>query len=175
MQVTVIEREPLPAPHDSLVRVLVDRTRRAMDSALASQHPSVRARPLSDVEKEILSGTSEYSLPDRSVTCPGKETAPDAVLGAFDEQIGLERLVRIHLNDSKAERGSRIDRHEHVGAGRLRQRFQRGRQLKAGSQQTERERDLTGNERAAAAGLAITSSRVAVRATNANKRRRSRR
>lgn len=45
--------------------------------------------------------------------------ATDEFLGAFDERIGLERLVMIHLNDSKTERGSRLDRHEHVGAGRI--------------------------------------------------------
>jgi deoxyribonuclease-4 len=43
----------------------------------------------------------------------------DAFLGEFDAQIGLDRLVMIHLNDSKAELGSRLDRHEHVGAGRI--------------------------------------------------------
>ncbi len=32
---------------------------------------------------------------------------------------GCDRLVMIHLNDSKSERGSRLDRHEHVGAGRI--------------------------------------------------------
>ena len=41
------------------------------------------------------------------------------VLAAFDEQIGLDRLVMVHLNDSRSERGSRADRHEHVGAGRI--------------------------------------------------------
>ena len=43
----------------------------------------------------------------------------DAFLGDFASRIGLERLVMIHLNDSKSERGSRIDRHEHLGAGRI--------------------------------------------------------
>ena len=43
----------------------------------------------------------------------------DEVLAAFDEEIGLERLVMVHLNDSRSERGSRADRHEHVGAGRI--------------------------------------------------------
>ncbi|MGZ8513604.1 MAG: TIM barrel protein, partial [Candidatus Limnocylindrales bacterium] len=37
----------------------------------------------------------------------------------FDVQIGLDRLVMVHLNDSKSERGSRMDRHEHVGAGQI--------------------------------------------------------
>ena len=45
--------------------------------------------------------------------------ATDAILDAFDHRIGLDRLVMVHLNDSKAERGSNLDRHEHLGAGRI--------------------------------------------------------
>jgi deoxyribonuclease-4 len=37
----------------------------------------------------------------------------------FDRTIGLKRLVALHLNDSKAARGSRVDRHEHIGKGRI--------------------------------------------------------
>jgi deoxyribonuclease-4 len=35
----------------------------------------------------------------------------------FDEAIGLERLAAFHLNDSKKEFHSRVDRHEHIGKG----------------------------------------------------------
>ena len=42
-----------------------------------------------------------------------------AVVDRFSELIGLERLALIHLNDSKSELGSRTDRHEHLGAGRI--------------------------------------------------------
>jgi deoxyribonuclease-4 len=45
--------------------------------------------------------------------------AIDTFLADFDERIGLDRLVMIHLNDSKSELGSRLDRHEHLGAGRI--------------------------------------------------------
>ena len=45
--------------------------------------------------------------------------AIDLFLRDFDERIGLERLVMVHLNDSKSELGSRLDRHEHLGAGRI--------------------------------------------------------
>ncbi|HEY8636142.1 MAG TPA: deoxyribonuclease IV [Candidatus Limnocylindrales bacterium] len=45
--------------------------------------------------------------------------AIDAFLSDFDERIGLDRLVMFHLNDSKSELGSRLDRHEHLGAGRI--------------------------------------------------------
>jgi deoxyribonuclease-4 len=37
----------------------------------------------------------------------------------FSRTIGLERLVALHLNDSKAARGSRVDRHEHIGKGQI--------------------------------------------------------
>lgn len=35
------------------------------------------------------------------------------------EQIGLDRVRAFHLNDSKKEQGSRVDRHEHIGEGHL--------------------------------------------------------
>jgi deoxyribonuclease-4 len=38
---------------------------------------------------------------------------------AFDAIIGLKRLKFFHLNDSKRELGSRVDRHEHIGKGEI--------------------------------------------------------
>jgi deoxyribonuclease-4 len=43
----------------------------------------------------------------------------DGTIAAFDEHVGLARLAMVHLNDSRSEQGSRQDRHEHVGAGRI--------------------------------------------------------
>jgi deoxyribonuclease IV len=37
----------------------------------------------------------------------------------FDKLLGLSRLAAIHLNDSKRELGSRVDRHEHIGRGQI--------------------------------------------------------
>ena len=37
----------------------------------------------------------------------------------FDETIGIERLAAFHLNDSKKEFNSRVDRHEHIGQGHI--------------------------------------------------------
>ena len=42
-----------------------------------------------------------------------------AVVDRFEELIGLDRLPMLHLNDSRSLRGSRTDRHEHVGAGEI--------------------------------------------------------
>jgi len=38
---------------------------------------------------------------------------------AFDATMGLERLKFFHLNDSKKPLGSRVDRHEHIGKGKI--------------------------------------------------------
>jgi deoxyribonuclease IV len=43
----------------------------------------------------------------------------DDVVDAFDRLLGIGRLRMVHLNDSRSEPGSRSDRHEHVGAGRI--------------------------------------------------------
>jgi deoxyribonuclease-4 len=37
----------------------------------------------------------------------------------IDEIIGFEKLKLVHLNDSKGDLNSRIDRHEHIGMGKI--------------------------------------------------------
>jgi deoxyribonuclease-4 len=49
----------------------------------------------------------------------GSEAGTKKMFSEFNRQIGLERLVALHLNDSKTGRGSRVDRHEHIGRGRI--------------------------------------------------------
>ena len=43
----------------------------------------------------------------------------DAALKQVDALIGLKQVVAFHLNDSKGDLGSRVDRHEHIGKGRI--------------------------------------------------------
>jgi len=45
------------------------------------------------------------------------EAAYQATMAEFDRLIGLDHLHFFHLNDSKKGLGSRVDRHEHIGAG----------------------------------------------------------
>jgi deoxyribonuclease-4 len=40
-------------------------------------------------------------------------------MNQFDRIIGLKHIYVIHLNDSKGDFGSRIDRHEHIGKGKI--------------------------------------------------------
>jgi deoxyribonuclease IV len=43
----------------------------------------------------------------------------DETLALFDSSVGLGRLKVVHLNDSKGVLGSNLDRHEHIGMGRI--------------------------------------------------------
>ncbi len=45
--------------------------------------------------------------------------AYERTMRAIEDVVGLRRVRAFHLNDSKAPLGSRVDRHEHIGAGRL--------------------------------------------------------
>ena len=43
----------------------------------------------------------------------------DDILTEFDQKIGLERLLVVHVNDSKNECGASKDRHENIGYGHI--------------------------------------------------------
>jgi deoxyribonuclease IV len=43
----------------------------------------------------------------------------ETTLDQFQSCIGLDRLLLIHLNDSRGIQGSRLDRHEHIGLGEI--------------------------------------------------------
>ncbi|NBC03954.1 MAG: deoxyribonuclease IV [Bacteroidetes bacterium] len=45
------------------------------------------------------------------------ESGFERTFSEFDEVVGFDKLMGMHLNDSKKELGSRVDRHESLGAG----------------------------------------------------------
>ena len=47
------------------------------------------------------------------------EKKNDDFVDKFDSVVGLENLRLVHLNDSKNEIGAHIDRHEHIGLGKI--------------------------------------------------------
>ncbi|MBP7146153.1 MAG: deoxyribonuclease IV [Acidobacteria bacterium] len=47
------------------------------------------------------------------------EAGWQATWDEFDRVLGRDRLLALHLNDSKKPLGSRVDRHEHIGLGLL--------------------------------------------------------
>src|SRR6202165_836997 len=40
-------------------------------------------------------------------------------LDAVERTVGLDRVYVLHVNDSKTPLGSRVDRHEHIGRGKI--------------------------------------------------------
>lgn len=49
----------------------------------------------------------------------GNRSAYDKTIADFDAIVGLNYLKGVHLNDSRTEKGSRVDRHERPGRGRI--------------------------------------------------------
>jgi len=43
----------------------------------------------------------------------------DALIQQIDSLFGLKQILAFHLNDSKTDLGSRVDRHEHIGKGKI--------------------------------------------------------
>ena len=42
-----------------------------------------------------------------------------ATMDHFNRVLGMDRLLTVHLNDSRGELGSRLDRHAHIGEGKI--------------------------------------------------------
>ena len=43
----------------------------------------------------------------------------DETMSALDRTVGLQRVLAFHLNDCRKELGCRVDRHEHIGQGKM--------------------------------------------------------
>ena len=47
------------------------------------------------------------------------EEGLETTLAELDRTVGLDRVYVLHVNDSKTPLGSRVDRHEHIGRGKI--------------------------------------------------------
>jgi deoxyribonuclease IV len=47
------------------------------------------------------------------------EEGLETTIAAVDRTVGLDRVYVLHVNDSKTPLGSRVDRHEHIGRGKI--------------------------------------------------------
>lgn len=131
------------AGRDAGMRRLVDGLQRALDGSTSIKTDALA--PLVVLENSsgggfaigstieelamILDAAGARSLDGRLAVCldaahlwgAGYDVASplaiDDLLRTFDRLIGLPRLAMIHLNDSYSARGSRQDRHAHLGEG----------------------------------------------------------
>ena len=77
--------------------------------------------------KDILDQTRDLPmgvcLDTAHTFAAGYDIATEAGLArtieAVDRTVGLDRVYVLHVNDSKTSLGSRVDRHEHIGRGKI--------------------------------------------------------
>jgi deoxyribonuclease IV len=80
-------------------------------------------RSMREAALELTDLSIGYCLDTCHLLAAGFDIATEAGLRssilAIDRSIGLEHVHLIHTNDSKTPRGSRVDRHAHIGAGHI--------------------------------------------------------
>ena len=107
----------LHATKNSNVKILLENT--------AGQGSSIGYR--FEHLKQILDGVDSARIGVCFDTCHAFAAGYDmrtkggfeSTMEEFDSIVGLKTLHAIHLNDSKGELGSNLDRHEHIGKGKL--------------------------------------------------------
>ena len=100
------------------VGVLIEGTAGAR-TALGSTFEELRA--LRDAMPAAARARVAFCLDTAHLHAVGYDVrqAIETVWDAFDREVGLGLLRCLHLNDSKARRGSRLDRHEWIAEGRI--------------------------------------------------------
>ena len=107
----------LHATENSTVKILLENT--------AGQGSSIGYR--FEHLKQIMDGVDSSRIGMCFDTCHAFVAGYDirtkggfeGTMEELDNTIGLRNLRTIHLNDSKGELGSNLDRHEHIGKGKL--------------------------------------------------------
>src|SRR5712692_3545593 len=99
------------------LRVLMENTA-GMGSALGSRFEELRAilDAASDLEMGVCLDTAHTFEAGYDIT---SEAGLARTLMAIERTVGLERVFVVHVNDSKTPLGSRVDRHEHIGKGKI--------------------------------------------------------
>lgn len=132
------------SPKDAGVEAGIDRVARGLDRVLSARGAAARRRSgvrvllettagqgatLGRTFEELAAILNRARTVERIGVCfdtchalaAGYEFRTEAgyrsTFRALDRALGLDRLLAMHLNDSKFDLGSRKDRHEHIGRG----------------------------------------------------------
>ncbi len=130
----------LEAGVDAGIDTIIGAINAVLDSDVAQQHPDVMIVLENDAGQGTALGSTFDELgrvidgvdrDDRLAvcfdTCHGlaagydfrSDDGLDDMLAEIDDTVGLDRLVLLHVNDSKHPLGSFKDRHEHIGRGHI--------------------------------------------------------
>lgn len=99
------------------LRILVENTS-GMGSAVGARFEEIKAilDQTSDLPMGVCLDTAHTFEAGYDITT---EEGLEATLVAVDRSVGLDRIFVLHVNDSKTALGSRVDRHEHIGRGKI--------------------------------------------------------
>ena len=93
------------------------------NTAGMGQHIGARFSELGRIIQTVGSPRLKVCLDTEHSFAAGYDIATkdglEAAMEEFDGEIGLDRLVAVHANDSKQPLGSGIDRHENIGQGHI--------------------------------------------------------
>ena len=99
------------------LRILVENTS-GMGSAVGARFEEIKA--ILDQARDLPIGvcldTAHMLEAGYDITT---EEGLESTLAAVDRTVGLDRVYVLHVNDSKTPLGSRVDRHEHIGHGKI--------------------------------------------------------
>ena len=130
----------LDAGVDAGIETIIGAINTVLDSHVAQEYPDVQIVLENDAGQGTALGKTFEELGrvidgvDRDErlavcfdTCHGwaagydfrSDAGLDELLDEVDETVGLDRLVLLHVNDSKHPLGSFKDRHEHIGRGHI--------------------------------------------------------
>jgi deoxyribonuclease-4 len=99
------------------LRILVENTS-GMGSSVGARFEEIKAilDQTGDLPMGVCLDTAHTLEAGYDITTSeGLETT----LAAVDRTVGLARVYVLHVNDSKTPLGSRVDRHEHIGRGKI--------------------------------------------------------
>lgn len=89
----------------------------------SGNHLGATFEQIAEIIKRVDSSTIKVCFDTAHVFGAGYDLrtpkAFDETLDNFDKIIGLEKLAILHLNDSKADLGSKVDRHKEIGKGKV--------------------------------------------------------
>jgi deoxyribonuclease IV len=99
------------------LRILIENTA-GMGSAVGSRLEEVAAivRGLSSLSAGACLDTAHLFAAGYDIS---SEAGLEATISQIEQTIGLENVRVWHLNDSKIALGGRVDRHEHIGRGKI--------------------------------------------------------
>ena len=99
------------------LRILVENTS-GMGSAIGSRFEEIRAilDQTADLPMGVCLDTAHTFEAGYDITT---EAGLEKTLDAVDRSVGLARVFVLHVNDSKTALGSRVDRHENIGEGKI--------------------------------------------------------